>query len=126
MPKILVIDDDPAIVELLRMTLSEGGHSVIESGEAVEAVALAASELPDLITLDVHMPAVDGIEIYRRLRANAANAKTPIIFLTGGSPADVLDRIPTDSRVSFIDKPIDMDLLARMVVEFTGYPERPA
>lgn len=123
MAKILAIDDDSAIPDLLRERLGESGHSVVAAADAERALALAASEKPDLITLDVHMPDVDGIEIYRLLRGREESARTPIIFITGGNPAQILDSIPADPRVSFIDKPIDMDHLARMIVALVGYPQ---
>ena len=122
MAKILAIDDDSAVADLLRVRLGEAGHAVVAAGDAARALALAASEKPDLITLDVRMPEVDGIELYRRLRGQEGAARTPIIFVTGGDPAEILDSIPADPRVSFIDKPIDMDHLARMIAALVGYP----
>jgi len=120
MAKILAIDDDSAIPELLRVRLADAGHSVVAASGADEALALAASERPDLITLDVHMPDVDGIELYRRLRAQEGGERTPIVFVTGGNPGEILESIPADPRVSFIDKPIDMDHLARLIAALAG------
>jgi CheY-like chemotaxis protein len=122
MSTILTIDDDPLIADMLRVKLSEFGHEVVAAYGAVEAVANAARHKPDIITLDYHMQDDDGIAIYRRLRENAGTARTPIIFITGGDPGAVLAQMPTDSRVTFIEKPIDMDRLARTVAELLGYP----
>jgi CheY-like chemotaxis protein len=121
MSKILVIEDDPNIVELLQVMLSELGHRVIAASEVDQALALAEHEKPDLITLDFHLPAADGIEIRRLLRGIEGIAKTPIIFISGGDPGEIITQMPTDPRVSFIAKPIDTDLLSRMVVELLGY-----
>jgi CheY-like chemotaxis protein len=122
MARILVIDDDEAIVDLLRMRLEELGHSVCSAMDASGGMMLAAREKPDLITLDFQMPAGDGAKLYQRLRANSFTAKTKIIFVTGRSEDELASSIPADPGVRFLQKPIDMDALKRHVCELLGLP----
>ena len=88
MPKILIVDDDPHIREVLRFALEKDGFSVVEAANGAQALARHAAERPDLIVLDILMPEMDGTEVCRRLRRDHA---TPIVFLS--SRDDEVDRI---------------------------------
>jgi DNA-binding response OmpR family regulator len=118
--KILVIDDDEAIVDLLRMRLEEMGHEVCSAMDASGGMMLAGREKPDLITLDFQMPAGDGAQLYQRLRTNSFTAKTKIIFVSGRSEDDIASSVPSDPGVRFLQKPIDMGALKRHVCELLG------
>jgi CheY-like chemotaxis protein len=115
MAKILVIDDDSMIIDLLKLRLGELGHQVSVAMDAYGAAGAAAREKPDLITLDFQMPAGDGVTAYSRLRGNTFTAKTPVIFVTGTNPGDILARIPNDPLVKVLQKPIDMDELCKLI-----------
>jgi len=78
-PRILVVDDEPHIVELVRYNLQQDGYDVVAAGDGESALAKTASERPDLIILDLMLPGVDGLEVCRRLRRESA---VPIIMLT--------------------------------------------
>jgi two-component system, OmpR family, phosphate regulon response regulator PhoB len=80
--RILVVEDEPAIQELLSLTLSEAGHQAILAGDAAEAYQQAQNVLPDLILLDWMLPGMSGIEFARRLRGQARTQHVPIIMLT--------------------------------------------
>ena len=82
MPKILVIDDDRAINELVKINLELQGHVVIQGFNGTEGFALAKQEQPDLIVLDVMMPEVDGFTVAQRIRQTDSIADIPIIMLT--------------------------------------------
>ncbi len=77
--RILVVDDEPHIVELVRYNLQQEGYDVIAAGDGETALARAAGDRPELIILDLMLPGVDGLEVCRRLRRESA---TPIIMLT--------------------------------------------
>lgn len=117
MARILVIDDDPAIVDLLRMRFEELGHSVFQALDASGGMMIAAREKPDLITLDFRMPAGDGGQLLQRLRANTFTAKTKIIFVTGMSEYDLEHAVPNDPAVRYLQKPIDVAALKRILTE---------
>jgi len=77
--RVLVVDDEPHIVELVRYNLSQEGYEVFVAGDGETALAKARTERPDLIVLDLMLPGLDGLEVCRRLRHEAA---VPIIMLT--------------------------------------------
>lgn len=86
--KILIVDDDPRLRDLLRIALERAGYEVLTAGDGATALVHAAREAPDLIVLDIGMPEMDGFETCRRLRARS---EVPIIFLTARD--DEIDRI---------------------------------
>ena len=89
MTTILVVDDEPSIVELVRFTLEDADVRVVEASDGAEALILARRVKPDLVLLDVQMPRLDGLEVCRQLRLEPAFARTPIIMLTAaGQQAD--------------------------------------
>jgi DNA-binding response OmpR family regulator len=79
MPRILVVDDEPQIVDLLRSYLRRDGFDVDEAGDGEAALAACARRIPDLVILDLMLPKVDGREVCRRIRETS---QTPIIMLT--------------------------------------------
>lgn len=80
--KILVIDDDVAINELIKVNLELSGYSVVQAYDGIKGFALAKQELPSLIVLDVMMPEVDGFTVAKRIRENEETSNIPIIMLT--------------------------------------------
>ncbi len=89
MPKrILVVDDEPSIVELIRVNLEDGGYDVGVAADGDEALERFSQEAWDLVILDLMLPGVDGIEVCRRIRKES---QVPIIMLT--AKADEIDRV---------------------------------
>ena len=82
MTKILVIDDDIAINELIKINLELQGYEVLQAFNGTEGFALAKQETPQLIVLDVMMPEVDGFTVAQRIRQSSEISDTPIIMLT--------------------------------------------
>jgi CheY-like chemotaxis protein len=68
MTKVLVVDDTPDMVRLIRKVVEDQGHDVLEADNGPAALAIVAAERPDVILLDVMMPGMDGIEVLRRLK----------------------------------------------------------
>jgi len=86
--KILVVDDDVDTLRLVGLMLQRQGYQIVAASNGHQALALAQAENPDLILLDVMMPDMDGYEVTRRLRAEAATSTTPIIMFTAKSQLD--------------------------------------
>jgi len=109
--KILVIDDDIAILELLKVNLELLGHNVITSTDGIKGFALAQQERPDLIILDVMMPEVDGYTVAQRIRQNKMTKDIPILMLTAlGMLQDKVQGF--DSGVDdYLVKPFELDEL---------------
>jgi phosphate regulon transcriptional regulator PhoB len=91
MKKILVVDDEKDIVELIEYNLKKEGFSVIQAYDGESAVALAKKQKPDLLILDLMLPRMNGIDVCKAIRGNPATADLPIIMLT--AKADELDKV---------------------------------
>ncbi|TYO95885.1 two-component system alkaline phosphatase synthesis response regulator PhoP [Desulfallas thermosapovorans DSM 6562] len=91
LPRILVVDDEKNIVELIKFNLEREGFQVIAAYDGLEAVKEAQSKMPDLIILDVMLPRMDGLEVCRKLNHNSATRNIPIIMLS--AKGDELDKI---------------------------------
>ncbi len=89
-PHILVVDDDPDLQALFRMMLARN-FELISATSGEQAVALALGAIPDLILLDVMLPDIDGLEVFRQLRADHRTSSIPVILVTARS--DILSRV---------------------------------
>lgn len=83
--KILIIDDEPHIVELIRYNLEGAGFKTLQALNGNEGLALAQKEVPDLVLLDLMLPGIDGLEVCRQLRSDEDLKSIPIIMLTAKS-----------------------------------------
>ncbi|MEO5679214.1 MAG: response regulator, partial [Acidimicrobiales bacterium] len=120
MALVFVVDDEPDIRALLRLNLELEGHEVEVAVDGAAALAAMADGLrPDLILLDVMMPAVDGWEVLRRLKADhdLDVAATPVVMLT--ARAGELDRIRggIEGALRYLTKPVEMAVLQRAVID---------
>ncbi|MBM3319405.1 MAG: response regulator [Candidatus Eisenbacteria bacterium] len=90
-PRILVIEDEPDIVEVLTYNLTREGYHVLSAKDGEEGLRKARQEGPSLVLLDLMLPGIDGVEICRRLKADRATRATPIIMVTAkGDESDVV------------------------------------
>jgi CheY-like chemotaxis protein len=83
MAKILVIEDDDVMRELMRMALERHGYQVVLAADGVQGFELALETTPDLIITDITMPGADGVHLIRRIRDTNAVSKIPILVTTG-------------------------------------------
>ncbi len=113
--RILVVDDEPAIRDTMRMILEYAGHEVILAGSGQEALALAERDSPDLAFLDVKMPGMDGLDLLTRLRA--LNESLPVVIVSAhGTAATALDAGRLGA-FRFIEKPLSKDYVLDAVRE---------
>jgi two-component system, OmpR family, response regulator MprA len=120
--RVLVIEDDESIADVLRRTLRQEGHEVRSSVDGAEALRAAEEFVPDLVILDLGLPGLDGVEVCRRLRAGS---DVPILILTARSELD--DRVEgLDSGADdYLVKPFErQELLARMRALMRRRPPR--
>jgi CheY-like chemotaxis protein len=112
MPTILLVEDEPAIRELLVEVLSDEGYTVVDAANGLEALDLLARQAPDLVLTDVMMPGLDGLGVVRRIQGDPRTARIPIILMS----AALRERSPSDQspRIGFVNKPFD---LARLLDE---------
>lgn len=113
-PRILVVDDMPANVRLLEAVLQPAGFSVTSASSGPEALERVASELPDLVLLDVQMAGMNGYEVCRRIRENEETALIPVVMITSHDNEARIDGIRAGAD-DFVTKPFDhQELLLRV------------
>jgi len=115
----LVIDDDPDLLMLVRRTLEfTAGWDVATAGSGRAGIELARSmhPAPQVIVVDVMMPEMDGYEVCRRLKGDAATAEVPIVLLTARRDLDAR-RLAESGAVGIVLKPFQPDELARQIRE---------
>ena len=120
MARILIVDDDPDIVESVTMVLQKKNHEVIQAYGGVEGLEKAKKEKPDAIILDVMMPDKDGYAVCKELKADPGCKTIPILLLTA-----VVSKIPTTTYThrmgmeteadDYVDKPVEPGELVRLV-----------
>lgn len=113
--KILVVDDEEDILELVRYNLAKNGYGIIcaESGE--KALTMAKSENPDLIVLDLMLPGIDGLDVARKLKDDGKTRGIPIIMLTAkGEEADIVTGLELGAD-DYVTKPFSPRILAARV-----------
>ena len=114
-PCILVVDDVPANLDILRARLSAHGYEIMTASNGREALAAVRKHQPDLILLDVMMPEMDGIEVCRQLRGDSSMPFIPIVMLTAKSePKDVVAALEAGGD-EYLTKPVDAGALVARV-----------
>jgi DNA-binding response OmpR family regulator len=83
--RVLVVEDEKDVRDMLRLNLKAGGFDVLEAHNGAEGLAMAKSELPSVVILDLMMPEMSGTEVCRALRRNPATSRIPILMLTAKS-----------------------------------------
>jgi DNA-binding NtrC family response regulator len=113
--KILIVDDEPFNVDVLAQELETLGYEIISAGNGQEALQKAETKNPDLILLDIIMPAVDGFEVCRRLKASDNTKDIPVIFMTALSETQDKVKAFAAGGVDYVMKPFQTEeLLARV------------
>jgi len=115
MPKLLIVDDEPDNIELLARRLTRRGFEVVSATSAVEGIAKAESERPNLVLMDIKMPQVDGLEATRRLKANPATKHIPVIALTAHAMAEDRANALAAGADEYESKPVDLPTLLAKV-----------
>ena len=114
-PRILVVDDQPMNVDILRTRLAVHGYEILTAADGEEALQVATEAQPDLILLDVMMPKLDGFEVCRRLKANATLPFMPIILVTAKADSkDIVAGLEAGGD-EYLTKPVDQAALVARV-----------
>jgi two-component system phosphate regulon response regulator PhoB len=114
-PKLLLVEDDPALAELLEYRFRNEGYAVRVTADGDEALLMAAEDAPDLVILDWMIEGTSGIEVCRRLRRDQATASVPVIMLTAREAEDDRIRGLDTGADDYITKPFSpRELLARV------------
>ncbi len=113
MKKILIVDDDPNIIDYLTTLFEDNGYTAIAAQDVQEGLDMAKKELPDLITLDLEMPEEWGPRFYRKMSQDKSLKNIPVIVISGLSGGDHA----VGKAVAFLNKPFDRDELLKIVKE---------
>ncbi len=113
--KILIVDDEPNICELLSETLLHAGYETFIANGGYEGLEKAASVKPDLILLDVMMPVLDGWQLLERLRRNRETQNISVVMLTAKSETEALFRSRELKVLDYFIKPIEPGELVRFI-----------
>jgi|ERR1700674_574437 len=113
MNKILVAEDNPVNLELLREILEAGQYQVVEAGDGLEALAKIEENQPDLVLLDINMPVLDGFGAIRQIRAQPRYSRLPVVAVTAYAMKDDRERILAAGFNGYVSKPIDAAALLR-------------
>ena len=105
MKKILIIDDETLLVDLVKIRLEANNYEVIAAYEGVEGLEKAKNEKPDLILLDIAMPFMDGYQTLQKLKENDQTKPIPVIMLTAKSQVDDVTKVADLGAVDYVVKP---------------------
>lgn len=114
-PKILVVDDDPDLVKALRLRLRANNCEIMTASDGYSVIAAAQKERPDLIILDLGLPAGDGFVVLERLQSSDTLSSIPVIVLTARDPHGNEERALKAGAAAFFQKPVDNDELLNVI-----------
>lgn len=107
---ILVVDDDPYIVDLVARQLKAKGFSVLQTTDPETAYTLAENKKPDLIISDVAMPALDGFTFFKGLKNNKITCRIPLVLLTSSDRISDVEQGFVSGAQAYLLKPFDWDI----------------
>ncbi len=115
---ILIVEDEPRNLTLLRDLLQVSGYKTIEATDGEQGVELVKAKKPDLILMDVQMPKMDGLEATRILKADASTGNIPVLVLTSYAMKGDKERILEAGCDGYLAKPLDIKELLKIVAEY--------
>jgi DNA-binding response OmpR family regulator len=115
MVRVLVIDDEPDVLLLCRVNLRHDGHEVFEAPDGATGLSMAAASPPDLVVLDLMLPAMDGFAVLEALRASEPTEDLPILVLSARAQLEYRRRALEAGGDVFLSKPFSPERLARAV-----------
>jgi two-component system cell cycle response regulator DivK len=116
--RILVVEDNPKNLKLVRDVLRFSGYEVIEAMSGEDGVRLAVSESPDLILMDLQLPGIDGTEALRRIRATEQISSVPVVAVTAFAMDDDRQQAFDSGFTGYVEKPISIRRLPQQIRDF--------
>ena len=118
MPRILIVDDDVDLVQILTKALETSGYEVHSAPEPAAGLSKARQVTPDLIILDYHMPGTSGAHLFETFRRNQATRRTPILFMSGEATSEqIRGEIADDDATRFLGKPAHISEIRKTIQE---------
>jgi len=116
--RILVVEDNPKNLKLVRDVLTHSGYEVIEATSGEDGVRLAGEAAPDLILMDLQLPGIDGAEALRQIRVGDTNPGVPVVAVTAFAMNDDRERAFESGFDGYVEKPISVRGLPQQVRDF--------
>jgi two-component system response regulator AtoC len=113
--KVFIADDEPEVVDLVRMVLDMAGHSISSAGDGESALAGIRAEQPDLVLLDIRMPKMSGLQVLEQLRADQDTAPIPVIMLSVVSTYPEVQEALRQGATAYLAKPFGVKDLLQLV-----------
>jgi two-component system cell cycle response regulator len=124
-PRVLIIEDDAASLELMRYLLDCYGYGVLAAQRGDTGLEMAMRERPDAIICDIQLPGCDGYAVARELRAQPAFAGTPLVAVTALAMVGDRERVMSAGFTTYVSKPIDPESFVTRLGQLIGTPRRP-
>ena len=117
---VVVADDDPSILEFLTRTVMKAGYKVVRATRGDDALALIRREKPNLVFLDVLMPGIDGLELCRAMRADAALARIPVVLLSAMGEGRLIAAANQAGANDYLTKPMRLESVRALMSKYLG------
>jgi len=117
MARVLVIDDEPDVRWLIRVSLERAGHEVLVAEDGLRGVAVAMKQRPEAIVLDLMMPVMDGYGVLAELAKDPRTTEVPVLVLSARAIPEEAERATQAGARRFLEKPFDPDDLANELAE---------
>jgi DNA-binding response OmpR family regulator len=118
MRRILLVDDEPHVIRVLRLALERKGYQVDSCSNGEQALARIHAELPDVLITDIDMPRMDGVELCRRISQEIPDRSFLITVLTGKTASEPRSLITELENIAFIEKPLS---IRKLLTRLDGY-----
>ncbi|MBU0573200.1 MAG: response regulator [Candidatus Margulisiibacteriota bacterium] len=115
MKRVLLVDDEPEVLEVLRIRMKNWGYTCDSAPNGAVALEKISKEKPDLIILDVMMPDMDGFEVLKRLKANDIDSKIPVIMLSVAASIPEIEKGIKAGASAYLAKPYEANELLRTI-----------
>ena len=116
--KILIVEDNDLNLKLFRDLLGANGYVTFETKEGIEAISLTRNVMPDLIVMDIQLPEISGLDITRKIKADASIRHIPVIAVTAFAMKDDEEKILAAGCEAYLSKPIAIDVFLNTIRRF--------
>jgi CheY-like chemotaxis protein len=117
MERILVVDDDLAVRELIELTLHQAGYEVLSAADGKSAVEIVQKDKPDMVLMDVRLPVMDGYEACRRITSDPVIKHIPVVFISARGQVEEIRLGLSAGAVDYFVKPFSLELLKKRIQE---------
>lgn len=121
--KILIVEDEATQLTLVAKQLKTAGYEVIGARDGMTAVSTARKEKPDLVLLDLGLPAGDGFVVMQRLQTLLSTSIIPIIVLSSRNPSQTEQAVKQAGALAYLQKPVNTEKLLKLVSDSIGTPQ---